>query len=69
LGKNVAEFCPCPKSLPGAKLKSFRLILLAEEISKQSSTASVMWLLVFTPMMAYNEMEQAESVKTVKHID
>ena len=36
--KGVAEFCLCPKNLPDAKLKSFGLILLAEEISRQPST-------------------------------
>lgn len=33
LSKSVAAFCPCPKSLPQAKLESFELILLVEEIS------------------------------------
>ena len=50
LVKKVAAFCPCPKSLPEAKVKSFGLILLAEEISKQPSIDSVMWLLVLTLM-------------------
>lgn len=27
LVKNVASFCPCPKSLPEAKLKTIRLIV------------------------------------------
>ena len=58
LVKKVAAFCPCPKSLPEAKVKSFGLILLAEEISKQFKT--VVWLLVLTFMKIYNEKEQAE---------
>jgi hypothetical protein len=29
LVKNVATFCPCPKSLPEAKVKSLRLIVNA----------------------------------------
>ena len=33
----MAAFCPCPKSLPEAKVKRFRLISLAKEISKQFS--------------------------------
>ena len=41
LVKNVAAFCPCPKSLPEAKVKSFGLIPLAEEISKQGSANCV----------------------------
>ena len=32
LAMNVAAFCPCPKNLPEAKLKSSRLISLAKEI-------------------------------------
>ena len=36
LAKEVVAFCPCPKSLPEAKVKSFPLILLAEEFSKKS---------------------------------
>ena len=37
LVKELAAFCSCPKTLPDAKVKSFGLILLAEEISKQPS--------------------------------
>jgi hypothetical protein len=44
----VVTFCPCPKHLPGAKLRSFGLIQLAEGISKQSNIYSVLLLLVFT---------------------
>jgi hypothetical protein len=40
---NVAAFCPCPKSLPEAKVKRFRLIALAKEISKQPSIDPVLW--------------------------
>ena len=50
----------CPKSLPEAKVKGFGSVLLAEEISKQSSIDSVMWLLVLTMMKIYNEKEQVE---------
>ena len=35
-------FCPCPKYLFEAKLKSFTLMALAEEISRQPSIKSVM---------------------------
>jgi hypothetical protein len=39
----MAAFCPCPKkNLPEAKLKSFGLMVLAEEISRQPSIKSVM---------------------------
>ena len=63
LVKKVASFCPCPKSLPEAKVKSFGLIPLAEEISKQPSIDSVMWLLVLTLIEIYKEKEQAEQGK------
>ena len=58
LVKNVFVFCPRLKSLPDTKVKSFRLIPLTEEISKQPSTDSVLWLLVVTLMKIYNEKEQ-----------
>lgn len=34
LMKNVAAFCPCPKILPEAKLKSFGLMALTETTLK-----------------------------------
>ena len=37
LAKNEASFCPCPKNLSEAKLKSFELMALAEETSRQSA--------------------------------
>ena len=52
--KKVASFCPCPKSLSNAKLKSFVLILLAEEISKLSSIDSVVMLPEVTLIKIYN---------------
>lgn len=45
--KKVPGFCPYPKSLPEGKVKSFGLTPLAEEITRQPSIESVMWLLVF----------------------
>ena len=41
LVKNVAAFCLWLKSLPAAKMKSLKLIPLAEEISKLPSIESV----------------------------
>ena len=49
----VFFFLPHLKSLPEAKVKSFGLIPLAKEISKQPSIDSVMWLLVRTLMKNY----------------
>lgn len=41
-------------------MKSFKFIPWAEEISKQPSIDSVVWLLVLTLMKIYNEKNQAE---------
>lgn len=41
-----------------AKLKSFKLMALAEEISRQPSIYCVLWLLVTSLMEIYNEKEQ-----------
>ena len=35
LANNVTAFCPCPKCLSEAKVKTLGLIPFAEEISKQ----------------------------------
>ena len=60
LVKNTAAFCSCLKSLPEAKLKSFGLIVFAEEISRQPSVDCVVWLLVASLMQIFNVKEQAE---------
>lgn len=44
-------------------MKSFLLMLQAEEISKQHIIASVRWLLVVTLMKIKNKMKQAEQGK------
>ena len=41
-------------------MRSFRLILLMEEISEQPRLDSVVWSLVSLLIMIYNEKEQAE---------
>ena len=46
LVKNMATFYPCSKSLPKAKLKHFGLIVLSEEISKQSSVDCVYYVVL-----------------------
>jgi len=40
----MAAFCPCPKSLPEAKLKRFILMALTKEVSKKSSRDLILWL-------------------------
>ena len=52
------------KNLSEAKLKSFWLMALAEEISRQPSDDSVLWLLVLTLMEIYDEKEQDEQGQT-----
>ena len=47
-------------------VKSFGLILLAEEISNQSNKDSVAWILGVTVMKIYNEKEQTEKDKLQK---
>jgi hypothetical protein len=54
----VAAFCPCLKSLPEAKLKSFALVALAEKISEQRNIDFVVQLLVLPPMKTYHEKEK-----------
>jgi hypothetical protein len=56
-------FCSCPKNLPEAKLKSFRLIVLAKETSRQPNVDCVMWFLMVPLMLTYYEKEQAEQGK------
>ena len=43
------------KNLPEAKVRTFRLMGLAEEISRQPNIEYVMWLLVVTLLQIYNE--------------
>lgn len=42
LAKNLTAFCPCLKSLPEAKVKDFRVFVLANEIPKQPRIDSVL---------------------------
>ena len=51
---------PLSENLPKAKVKSFILILLVEEISKQASIDSAVWILVVTLMKAYDGKEQGK---------
>lgn len=57
LAKNMAVLGHGPKSLSEAKLKSFGLMVLTEDLSRQPSINCVMWLLVITPMLVYTKME------------
>lgn len=57
LVKKVAPFCPCPKTLPLAKVKSYGLILLVEKISKQLRIDIVVLILVIVLKKIYEERE------------
>lgn len=59
----VAAFCPCPKHLPEAKLKSYVLTVLAKEISNPPSVDCVMWLKVAVLTLIYNKTEQDKQGK------
>ena len=48
LAKKMAVSLSCSKNLPESKLRSFGLLILAEEISRQPSIDCVMWLLVIS---------------------
>lgn len=52
------------RSLPEAKLKSFGLISLAEEISRHPNNDSVTWLLVITLRKICNKKEQGRQKET-----
>jgi hypothetical protein len=43
-GEECGYFCPCLKSLPGAKVKRLRLIALIKEVSKKLNRDFVLWL-------------------------
>jgi hypothetical protein len=62
-GLRTGLLCPCPKNLPGVKLKSKELISLAE-ISRQPNIYSVIWLLVITCMQIYNVNKQMGQKET-----
>lgn len=63
LAKYVAIFCFCSKNLPEAKLESYELTILAEEVSRQPNIDYIDWLLVATLVQIYNEKEEREQVK------
>ena len=60
LVKNGDAFSPCLKSMPEAKVKRFRLIILTKEVSKKPSVDSVLW---FTFMKCFDQMYQTEKRK------
>ena len=63
----MAAFLPLSekKNVPEVQLKSFGLMILAEEILRQTSIDSVVWLFLFTRIQVYNEKERAEQEKNI----
>jgi hypothetical protein len=53
---NVAGFCHCPKGLPLVKVKSFSLIALTKEVTKQSKFCSVFCSVVCTKVPSNEEL-------------
>lgn len=65
--QNVGIFCSCPKNQPKDKLKSFRLMLLTEEIlrlTRLTIQTDLVWLLVIILMQIYNEKKQTQKRDT-----
>ena len=58
--KKGDAFCLYPETVPEVKLKSFRVMALAEEISRQPSIDCVVWLLVASLMQIYNEKKHGK---------
>lgn len=66
--KKCGCICPCPKNQPEANtLKSLAFLALAEDIWRQSSTESALWLLVLTLRQIYNEKQQPIKGKHTMH--
>jgi hypothetical protein len=59
LVKNVANFSPCLKSLPEAKVKRLRLIALTKEVSEVPIRDVVLWLnLMQSVLDKYNKLRK-----------
>jgi hypothetical protein len=56
--KNVATFCPCLKSLPEAKVKRLRLIVLTKEVSKKPSRDLILWLSLMKSLNKHSKLRK-----------
>ena len=57
--KIVTAFCPCPKSLPGDKVKRSRLIAWTKEVSKKLSLDFVQWFaLTGSILIKHNKLKK-----------
>jgi hypothetical protein len=63
LVKNVATFCPCLKSLPEAKVKTLRLILLTKEVSETSIIDFVLWISLMKSILRKHSKLRKEKYK------
>jgi hypothetical protein len=63
LVKNVTTFFPCLKSLPEAKVKRLRLIVLTKEVSKKPNREFVLWL----GLMKRSLNKHSKPVKNILH--
>lgn len=65
MAKNMATFCPCPKTLLAANLRNFALMALVEEVSEQPSTDYAAQLSVDSLMHIHNEKQ--ENIQNVQY--
>lgn len=56
--KNVVDFCLYKKNLPGPRMKSFRIVSLAERVSRQTRIDNITWLLGISLMQIYSGSEK-----------
>ena len=61
--KNVAAFCPCLNSPSKTKVKRFRLIALAKDISKQPKIDSVLWFTLMKSILIKHSKLRKEKYK------
>lgn len=67
LPNNMAGFCHCYQNLSKVKLKSFTLMTLSKEFSRQPCIECFKWLLVLVLMQIYSDsVKGAEENKSVE---
>jgi hypothetical protein len=62
LVKNVAAFCPCPKSLSEAKVKRFQLIALTKEVPDKSSIDFTLWFTLLKSVLGQHSKLRKEKI-------
>ena len=61
--KNVATFCPFPKSLPEAKVERLRLIALTKEVSQTLTIDFDLWLSLMKSILNKHSKLRKEKYK------